>query len=552
LALGYTQRKDYVREKLGISLREAEELSSIERRILEYPETSHLWNDAQISRCHVRLILRSVSPDAEFVWARLATLMTVRELEETLERLSPSHPEPQAQVLEFTLSEEQRLEFDLAIEICRRMCGSDLDVAAFLESCAAEFVSGAPLELIQQACDEDRPDPSALRREAEQYRHQAEKAAELKARAWRHLNRGKMEQACLPEFTVTEDADAWALDQKLRHAVHFQQALDDVLLHKLWEAERLRIETNYGCATFQQYLVELLGLSPRTAYRLRSLRRALAGQPEVAEAFATARLTRCQAAEVARVATPHTAESWIEFAERTPVARLQQVIKQALAEGCELLPPTAEFRTCSKGQAVLEQATTDLTPLPMCAESPAGIPRLPEDRSPVPCLAEARMRILIDDDQRDIVELGLRMANIALGGHANRSDCIQFLVRNFIASYLATARKAAQEHPIAERDGWRCAVPGCTARGVQVHHIEFQSQGGTDDPENEVCLCVAHHLKGIHEGRIKARGLAPHGIVWVLGIHPDGLADQVFADDTLVATKEMARQARSGATREVG
>ncbi|HEY3998821.1 MAG TPA: hypothetical protein VGO93_08145, partial [Candidatus Xenobia bacterium] len=190
------------------------------------------------------------------------------------------------------------------------------------------------------------------------------------------------------------------------------------------------------------------------------MRRALAGQPEVAEAFATGRLTRCQAAEVARVATPHTVEAWIEFAERTPVARLQQVVKQALTERREVLPPTAEFRTCAKGEALLEPATQVMTPLPACAEPPTHPARLLEDRSPVPYLAEERMRVHLDADQREVVELALRVANISLGGHANRSQCIQYVVRNFIASYLATAQKAAKEHPIAERDAWRCAVPG--------------------------------------------------------------------------------------------
>jgi hypothetical protein len=70
---------------------------------------------------------------------------------------------------------------------------------------------------------------------------------------------------------------------------------------------------------------------------------------------------------------------------------------------------------------------------------------------------------------------------------------------------------------ITSRDGWRCTAPGCTAREVEVHHVVYQSQGGSDDPSNLTSLCPFHHRMGEHGGLAKVVGTAPLGLWWRLG-----------------------------------
>jgi len=54
--------------------------------------------------------------------------------------------------------------------------------------------------------------------------------------------------------------------------------------------------------------------------------------------------------------------------------------------------------------------------------------------------------------------------------------------------------------PVFARDGWRCAVPACTARrGLHDHHLVFRSHGGSNARENRITVCAWHHLRGIHE-----------------------------------------------------
>ena len=78
--------------------------------------------------------------------------------------------------------------------------------------------------------------------------------------------------------------------------------------------------------------------------------------------------------------------------------------------------------------------------------------------------------------------------------------------------------RSKRQNAIFERDGWRCTVPGCTSRrNLHLHHIEFRSAGGSDAAENQTTLCAFHHLRGVHEGRVRISGRAPHDLWFELG-----------------------------------
>ena len=59
------------------------------------------------------------------------------------------------------------------------------------------------------------------------------------------------------------------------------------------------------------------------------------------------------------------------------------------------------------------------------------------------------------------------------------------------------------------RDHHRCTVPGCrSARNLDVHHIQFQSHGGSHEIWNITIQCSAHHAL-LHEGKLRVWGKAP-------------------------------------------
>ncbi len=50
-------------------------------------------------------------------------------------------------------------------------------------------------------------------------------------------------------------------------------------------------------------------------------------------------------------------------------------------------------------------------------------------------------------------------------------------------------RNTVQKQVLA-RDRGLCQVPWCSRAAAHVHHIEFRSAGGSDDPPNLVSLCA--------------------------------------------------------------
>jgi hypothetical protein len=82
-------------------------------------------------------------------------------------------------------------------------------------------------------------------------------------------------------------------------------------------------------------------------------------------------------------------------------------------------------------------------------------------------------------------------------------------------------RRARRLDPVIERDGYRCAVPGCTSRrNLHDHHLRFRSAGGSDAPDNRITLCAFHHQRCLHAGLLRVHGRAPDDLVFELGLRP--------------------------------
>jgi hypothetical protein len=78
-------------------------------------------------------------------------------------------------------------------------------------------------------------------------------------------------------------------------------------------------------------------------------------------------------------------------------------------------------------------------------------------------------------------------------------------------------------NPVYARDGWRCAVPGCSSRrNLHDHHVIFRSRGGLNSQDNRVAVCASHHLHGLHGGRIRAAGRYGIELIWEIGLNRRG------------------------------
>src|SRR4029077_19832910 len=81
------------------------------------------------------------------------------------------------------------------------------------------------------------------------------------------------------------------------------------------------------------------------------------------------------------------------------------------------------------------------------------------------------------------------------------------------------AAQPRHRDPIFARDGWRCAVPVCTARReLHDHHLVLRSHGGGNGHDSRITLCAWHHLRGIHAVRVRSWGEAPADVTWEIGV----------------------------------
>jgi 5-methylcytosine-specific restriction endonuclease McrA len=78
---------------------------------------------------------------------------------------------------------------------------------------------------------------------------------------------------------------------------------------------------------------------------------------------------------------------------------------------------------------------------------------------------------------------------MVLGGNSEVLD-----VGQAGSDFTVAMRRAAYE-----RDGGRCAFPGCTNPLAELHHIRFRRHGGPATLDNAAWLCGYHHWL-VHEG----------------------------------------------------
>jgi hypothetical protein len=104
-------------------------------------------------------------------------------------------------------------------------------------------------------------------------------------------------------------------------------------------------------------------------------------------------------------------------------------------------------------------------------------------------------------------------------------------------------QRATQDTPPAIRrevfwrDRGRCVVPGCrNATYVDLHHLDLRSEGGSNDPDNLVVLCSAHH-GALHRGRLRIDGKVSTGL---RVRHADGTAYGLMPSPLLAAASGRA------------
>ena len=332
----------------------------------------------------------------------------------------------------------------------------------------------------------------------------------------------------------------------------------------------LKLPRRLGFASLRQYAVEALGSSDRSPWSLVRLARSLDRLPKVAAAFRRGLVTSLQAEEICRVASGGTQSAWIDRARSSTLRALQEDVEFILSTSDDVpapLPPArplgAGGRPCAPPAARRGWSQTGARPVSaagrvqICAPSPsAAVARsfasrvegwysaFGEDRDTV-----AQAMLSATGRRRPVVflapgetacqwDLTLAHCRLLSTGPAppDDSQCVARLLLDFLDQWASPeALKSSAAWPVMLRDGWRCQVPRCRCRArLHAHHIIFRSHNGPDAAWNLITVCVDHH-RMLHAGVIRARGRAPDGVEWSMGVNAAGEVRERFANETRVA-----------------
>jgi hypothetical protein len=126
-------------------------------------------------------------------------------------------------------------------------------------------------------------------------------------------------------------------------------------------------------------------------------------------------------------------------------------------------------------------------------------------------------------------ELGAALrAAVKVFRGAGPRECAVLLACHFVKTWGPLLWGRRPPPPVRRRNGGFCTTPGCSRASGHNHHLVFRSHGGSNGPRNRTPVCVPHHLRGIHGGRLRVTGTAPDHLVWTLrsgrrlGVKPRG------------------------------
>jgi hypothetical protein len=282
--------------------------------------------------------------------------------------------------------------------------------------------------------------------------------------------------------------------------------------------------------TLAVFARERLGMSPRKARALLRLERAGDACPALRHAFREGRISWVQAQVLVPLLTvaaqgaaaPGWREAWLAFAAQVSVRALEDAVADALT--VREADPEVWWASCDRperfGVGVGSAAG---------AGGRAGVGQRQTCAQPTGELGAVRIQLRAPRDVMRLFRAVLcsvrRAVERETGRLPSEGQGFEAMIDHALVSWGADdawlKKRIRARYRVFERDGWRCTVPGCSARrNLHAHHIEFRSRGGSDALENQTTLCAVHHLRGVHAGRVRILGQAPSGLVYELGLRP--------------------------------
>jgi hypothetical protein len=582
-ALGFARVSDYASERLGMSASQFHEHARVARELRRLPLVARAFEAGEIGWTKLRELVGAATPSTQRGWLRIAQThnaegvkLAARRMKEEARRsgITPddgvlfrlAHDgvdaapadtrEPGHEEVDDGAAAEFRVRCPRPVRrlwhhvrvLARKVAGSDLADWQAAEAIAAEFFSlrGWPdgeTNGMARSTHERHParrDTGGERTflESERPRSPLSPDALAEIRKPRSVSIDRyFPESPAPEHFARYLASAHERDARMRAILAALAQIDWEIGRRLRTCFERRLHLQLGYTNESAYVRDRLGMCIRKARALVALDRASATvSPRLVEAYRDGQVSWVLCLMLLRIVTAENAGAWIRRAGEVTVRRLNDEIEWAL-----------DLRDAGGNLG-------EIVPPPLGA--PLGVPGSP---------SFARPR----DAQRSTAELQIRGHEVDAPGTASdgadtlHADCevyfrgpesVVALLHAAITSVTARGEppwrgfervllyakaywEALPRHrdPIFERDGWRCAAPGCRSRrNLQDHHIIFRSLGGGNARWNRITLCAWHHIHGIHGGRARVRGHAGEALYWQLGSRRNGPPLMTTVGDTYV------------------
>jgi hypothetical protein len=316
----------------------------------------------------------------------------------------------------------------------------------------------------------------------------------------------------------------WArVDRELRSIATRRAALDVEEARLLRYAEELKLWRAFGFGSAIEYMERAMGYAPHTAAERLRVARALGELPLITEALEHGDLAHSAVRELSRVAVPETEAAWLEAARGKNLREIEAMVSGHRPGHL----PTDETEPRLHRRTITIEVSPETYDLwrrmhTLAAEEHGQ--RLSDDE-----LIPSVFRRAYGDGEKastPAYKIALKQCPDCkrawqyAGGRdievdpavAECAACDAVHLGSLDAAALerttttVTARKREQ---VLARDGHCCAVPGCRRNiGLDLHHIEYQSRGGSHEISNLISICELHH-KAVHFGKLVIRGTAP-------------------------------------------
>jgi hypothetical protein len=570
-ALGFVRLGDFARERLGMSPRTLEDDAHSIRALDKLPLLGAALESGALSWTRLRLLLRTATPANERDLLDASALVPMRELGKWVRAFASASqnaqatPAPNADAPPSTdttatlcagsnadagadqgadddpfvrwsvhVSRSGRRMWRAAAEYASRSAGSPLSPGQALELVIAEASSGTPC----RPRPNDAHSNDAAGGEPQRYlpppefheRRLRERIREREVRGRRGLLAFLAEYGEAEGFAWLDPAsrdpgparaldalleglrwtDAFEIERRLQQLRVLDQRLEAQMAALLRIGIDRRLLHGLGFATVALYAEARLGMSARRVWSLVAIERASWRKSRrLHTAWRDGHLTLLQATALLPVFDERHGDAWIARAREVTLRRLLDEVAWALdhededgaasvASSCPPPPSDAEVRA---------DATADITDEEVQKRA-HGRDLPPGYGAP----GAVRLDFALPLSVAVLLESTLDLLQTP------REARWQTFERMVALALLQWRGQPRHRDPVFERDGWRCAVPGCSSRrNLHDHHVVFRSRGGGHARDNRITLCAAHHLHGVHAGVVRVDGRAPDGLRWELG-----------------------------------